>query len=423
MQGNTDEEDRILLHSFHPSKVDRILEVKHNVATDLELRSIINLDEQAWNCLGCILGTSTSVTKLFISLCDLNVTCLCAGLQYNQNIMDFRFYGIDLEDAEKMKSLAPFLSNNPSLEDITIFDCNIGQGGINILANALMNRTADTLKRLDLFGNNLGDCNLDRLITSLSTCTKLRSLSLSSNGIGRRVCVSLAQLLKSRGSSLKYLNLCGNHIDDEGIEILSVSLFNNTNLRELFLASRNSRITGSGWRSLLKLICNTLSLTTVKKSNHTLNCLGICGDTIRNSVISALGVDDANLLFASLELNNEWSWRANRLSLITRQKILWGHAKGDINIADSDIPDGAMPVILSWFGDDSNEKTAHLIKYHDPPLPEEVVMTKRLDSLYRIIRDKPDLCQSGQHSVDDVSELTDTLAHTSLGQWYSVRDA
>ena len=422
MQGNTDEEDRISLHSFHPSEVDRILEVKHNVATDLELRSTNSLDEQAWNCLGCILGTNTSVTKLDVSLCDLDVSWLCAGLQYNQNITEFRFFGIDLGGVRAMNSLAPFLSNNPSLKEINLFYCRIGQASIDILANAIMNQAADTLERIGL-GSNLGDCNLDELLTALSACPKLISLSLDRNGIGQRVCNSLAQLLKSPESNLKYLHLKDNLIDEEGIDILKDSLSNNTKLRILDLPG-NSRITRSGWQSLLKLVCDASSMTTVKESNHILNCLGIYGDEMKAKVISALGVDDANLLFASLELNEKWSWRRkDNAPSIIRQKMIWAHAaRGGINIADSDIPDGVMPVILSWFGDYSSEKTAHLIKYHDPPLSQKEVNTKRLDSFYRIVLELPlvlerplKLCENRQPNVDDVSQLTDTLAHTSLG--------
>ena len=147
-------------------------------------------------------------------------------------------------------------------------------------------------------------------------------------------------------------------------------------------------------------------------------------DEMKAKVISALGVDDANLLFASLELNEKWSWRRkDNAPSIIRQKMIWAHAaRGGINIADSDIPDGVMPVILSWFGDYSSEKTAHLIKYHDPPLSQKEVNTKRLDSFYRIVLELPlvlerplKLCENRQPNVDDVSQLTDTLAHTSLG--------
>ena len=426
MQGNTDEEDSLTLGLlFSPETVDKILEVKHNecyrdeLYLSLLLRSYtLAADEKvkAWKRVGEILSTSTFVTSvrtLANGLYDLDMPWLCAGLQYNKNIKDFTFCGIDLGGATKMNSLAPFLSNSRSLREITLFKCSVGQAAIDIFANALMNRTTDTLKSLDLFGNNLGDCNLDRLITSLSTCTKLISLSLCSNGIGQGGCNSLAQLLKSPESNLECLHLDDNSIDDETVKILSGSLTNNTKLRRLYLDGNN--ITASGWMSLLELVCDTSSITAVKDSNHTIYCLWLVKDP-RNAIISALGVDKSNLLFASLELNNEWWWRANRLSPIIRQKMILSHARGGINIAQSDIPDSAMPVVLSWFGDYSNKETAHLIKYHDPPLPQEVVNTKRLDSFYRIVLERPlKLCENRQPNVDDVSQLTDTLAQTSLG--------
>jgi len=427
LQGNTDEEDSLTLGLlFSPETVDKVIDVKHNecyrdeLYLDLLLRSNALADEKAkaWKRIGEILSTSTFVTSvrtLANGLYDLDMPWLCAGLQYNKNIKDFAFCGIDLGGATKMNSLAPFLSNSRGLREITLSNCNIGQDSIIILTNALMNRAADTLKKIDLGGNNLGDCNLDELLTALSACTKLISLSLDWNRIGQRGCTSLAPLLKSLESNLKNLYLRGNPIYD-AVDILVGSLSKNTKLRELALGE-NSRITGSGWRSLLKLICNTSSMTAVKESNHTLSCLWLFGDA-RNAVVSALGVDDANLLFASLELNREPFNRSRRVSTssIIRQKMILSHARGGINIADSDIPDGAMPVILSWFGDYSNEKTAHLIKYHDPPLSQKKVNTKRLDSFYRIVLERPlKLCENRQPNVDDVSQLTDTLAHTSLG--------
>jgi len=362
MQGNTDEEDSLTLGLlFSPGTVDKILEVKHNeryrdeLYLSLLLRSNTLADEKAkaWKRVGEIISASTFVTSvktLANGLYDLDMPWLCAGLQYNKNMKDFKFGGIY------------------------------------------------QLERLNLDNNNLGDCNLDQLVTALSTCTKLTSLSLCENGIDQRGCTSLAPLLRSLESpNLKHLYLRGNPIDDEGIEILSVSLFNNTKLRILDLHGNNN-ISESGWMTLLKLVCNTSSITAVKDSNHTVYCLWLVRDT-RNAVISALGVDKANLLFASLELN----LRSQKLSVI-RQKMILAHARGGINIADSDIPDGAMPVILSWFGDYSNEKTAHLIKYHDPPLSQEVVMTKRLDSFYRIVLERPlKLCENRQPNVDDAS--------------------
>ena len=122
---NGEEDDVIpmpVLHSFSPT----IVNCMRNITTELKLERT-NLNEQAWNCLGCILGTNTSVTKLDISSSSLpDVSWLCAGLQFNQTIQSLRFYEIDLGDAEKMNRLAPFLSNNPSLREINLSNCNIG---------------------------------------------------------------------------------------------------------------------------------------------------------------------------------------------------------------------------------------------------------------------------------------------------------
>eukprot|EP00579_Thalassiosira_antarctica_P010278 CAMPEP_0201915308 /NCGR_PEP_ID=MMETSP0903-20130614/5252_1 /ASSEMBLY_ACC=CAM_ASM_000552 /TAXON_ID=420261 /ORGANISM="Thalassiosira antarctica, Strain CCMP982" /LENGTH=130 /DNA_ID=CAMNT_0048450881 /DNA_START=108 /DNA_END=500 /DNA_ORIENTATION=+ len=55
-----------------------------------------------------------------------------------------------------------------------------------------------------------------------------------------------------------------------------------------------------------------------------------------------------------------------------------------------------MHRILAWIGDDSNQTNADLIQYHDPHLPKARINTIRLDSIYRIIRSRPNLCNSEQ---------------------------
>ena len=98
--------------------------------------------------------------------------------------------------------------------------------------------------------------------------------------------------------------------------------------------------------------------------------------------------------------------------LVARQKIIWRHARGDLNIGHSSIDAGAVPRIIAWFANhDSNETNADLVQYHnpdDPPLPRAV----RLDSIYRILRSKPDLLKGfrvskvgAKRKLDEVSEL------------------
>ena len=115
-----------------------------------------------------------------------------------------------------------------------------------------------------------------------------------------------------------------------------------------------------------------------------------------------LGVNDTNLLYASLKMNET----ADK-TLVVRRKILWAHARGDLNIGDSSIATCAMPRLLAWLGgDDSNENNTNLIQYHDPPLQKAKCDTIRLDSVYRILRSRPDLINyNGIESCGETKRL------------------
>ena len=169
-------------------------------------------------------------------------------------------------------------------------------------------------------------------------------------------------------------------------------------LQELDLG-RNNSITNKGWSALLKLVCNSSSVKDVVESNHTLENVGYLSADYKKAMNRALGVDAANLFRSCLRLNE----RSNK-QMVTRIKIIWSHARGGLNLGESSIVAGVMPRILSWFGDDSNETNANLIQYHDPPLPKAKIGGIRLDSFYRILRSRPELCTN-----EKVHEDKDTV--------------
>ena len=76
-------------------------------------------------------------------------------------------------------------------------------------------------------------------------------------------------------------------------------------------------------------------------SNHDLFHLGMPAADLEKAAGHVLGVDNDNLLRASLKLNV----KSNKI-LVKRRKILWGHAHGNFNIGDSSFDAGAMPHIL-----------------------------------------------------------------------------
>ena len=112
----------------------------------------------------------------------------------------------------------------------------------------------------------------------------------------------------------------------------------------------NNQITFAGWTVVKDLVCNTTRVTDVVRSNHTLKFVGG-----KSSSMQYLGRDTAELVFASLDLNHNLNKR-----LVVRQKIVWGHAEGRLNIAQSSIWITALPVILAWFTDESSSNTVLL---------------------------------------------------------------
>ena len=53
-----------------------------------------------------------------------------------------------------------------------------------------------------------------------------------------------------------------------------------------------------------------------------------------------------------------------------------------------------MPRILAWIGNDSNETDVNLIQHYGHPLPKARIDAIRLDSIYRIIRSRPEFCKA-----------------------------
>ena len=79
--------------------------------------------------------------------------------------------------------------------------------------------------------------------------------------------------------------------------------------------------------------------------------------------------------------------------LVVMHKMIWSHARGDLNLGDSTIAKAAMPPILAWIGNGTDDTDAHTMQFHDPPLSMARFNAIRIDSLYRILRSRPELCE------------------------------
>ena len=81
--------------------------------------------------------------------------------------------------------------------------------------------------------------------------------------------------------------------------------------------------------------------------------------------------------------------------------MIWSHARGDLNLGNSTIKKAAMPPILAWICNGTDDANAHPMQYHDPPLPMARSNTIRIDYLYPILLSRPELCKhTGEDDIE-----------------------
>jgi len=191
------------------------------------------------------------------------------------------------------------------------------------------------IRKLDLSSNSfVHTTNWTRLRTGLIQYNATE-INLSDNNIGRDGCAILADLLKEEGSPLKCLKLKQNEIDDTCISLLVDGLRNNNTLTTLDI-SLNSRITSTGWKYLLDLVCNITDINSTYQSNHTIEDFGASPPR-----------DLSHNLKHILWLNEQYSASADK-------KIWYAHFKAKVfhlaPFLDMDVE--IMPYVMAWFAAD-----------------------------------------------------------------------
>ena len=200
----------------------------------------------------------------------------------NSNITKFALSWNKLTD-EYTSLLAQSLIGNTKLEQLDLSHNKIEKSGCESIATLLQD------PRCCLTHLNLSDCGLKNelateIVTSLIGNTKLVKLDLSSNGIGKSGCESIATLLRDSNSYINNIDLSFCRIDDNCAEALARSLIGNKKLTCLDLAY-NSSITKSGW--------DAFSSVLLDRSNQTLCSLARYTQNIPTNLVSLLKLNRA----------------------------------------------------------------------------------------------------------------------------------
>ena len=235
---------------------------------------------------------------------------------------------------EGIRSLATALANCNKLETLELHGNHFGDAGLETLMPALsgmkhlqvleLSFTMLTALRgfevisnckdlvdLDLCGNNLNDEGIDILVGALK-CLSLLRLDLSfNNGISSEDWKLVSTLLDNPLCKLEELRVGRDNFDDEVVATYVNALINDDTLKVLRLCHGNT-ITSVGWEAFSTLLCNQSSIESTYFSNHTL--LGFCEVDIGH-----------DLTKRNLQMHLETNEDANKKHVAMRKILLHHH--------------------------------------------------------------------------------------------------
>ena len=164
------------------------------------------------------------------------------------------------------------LSMHPQLTELVFVGMNIGRNECTALST-LLRCTTTQLQLLDLSGNRIDDEGVNVLVNALTNVKTLQELDLRSNRlITLNAWKRVATLLELPDTKLEKLSIANSDIGDDEAIVFATALANNTTLKTLSLSF--SRITEDGWAHFSRLLCDTSSVNNTYLSNHTLTCFG-----------------------------------------------------------------------------------------------------------------------------------------------------
>jgi Leucine Rich repeat len=146
------------------------------------------------------------------------------------------------------------LQANRTLRELNLSCCRLGDGGIRIIADAIVGNT--TIEILDISANKITPTGLDD-ITRILESTRIQKIDFERNRrvFGNEASTRRFACVLSRHAFLKNLRLCICRLGDKGIRIIADALVGNI-IMEIFDIGRN-RITSAGLADITRLLEST----------------------------------------------------------------------------------------------------------------------------------------------------------------------
>ena len=311
-------------------------------ATNMKhLHISFTLGSEGLTILASFLAVNTKLRVLILSdnnIGDAGLEALADALVRNRALRVLSIAKNTAITVTGARSLSRILESGTSrLQDLRLDGVNISYEGWSILAGALpINNSLVSLSLQNWWGGeSIGDDELRALTLGLSQNSHLKSLNLSKNtAITASGLRFLEEYLGSPSCALEDLSLFGINIGDKGARALADALRRNSSLKTLYFSERG--ITLKGWKSFLKLVCDSSSPNSLYLSNHTLCDLG---DNLNPSTSHV-----KNLIGAWLKVNNDYT-----PNVAAKTKILPFFYEIDMMVPLFHWDLKLLPVLKLWF--------------------------------------------------------------------------
>ena len=202
------------------------------------------------------------------SFSAIGLRCLSDVIPTALNLRELNLEGNSIND-EYLQALAVGLRKHCTLERLDLTSNAIGSEGLRALAAAEIT----SLRWLSLANNAINDEALGVFVEGIENVVNLEALDLSDNNmITPSGLAVLAPIFHRESCSLKEIDLYPTNLEDREARAFAEGLVGNESLTELLLDYKD--ITALGWSAFSTLLCDTSSVNNTYHSNHTLEVIG-----------------------------------------------------------------------------------------------------------------------------------------------------
>ncbi|XP_031418530.1 NACHT, LRR and PYD domains-containing protein 12-like isoform X2 [Clupea harengus] len=311
--------------------------IKKKIRKDISPERIINL----FHCLN-ELGDNSLVEEInrYINSADekKNLTpAQCSALAYlllmsakDLDEFDLKKY---LKSEEGLRRLLPVVKVS---RRVWLNQCHLSKASCEMMASVLQG-TPSHLRELDMGGNYLQDEGMELLCVGLrDPQCKMETLRLNRCDLSKASCEMMASLLQGTPSHLRELDMSNNYLQDEGMELLCVGLRDPQCKMETLRLNRCD---------LSEASCEMIASTLLGTPSY-LRELAISGNKLQDEGVELLcvGLRDPQCKMETLRLNH---CRLSKTSCEMMASVLQGTSSHlrELDMSDNDLKDDGMNLL------------------------------------------------------------------------------